>query len=74
MNSSEENRPVNIVLYDSQKEGAKIQYCLEVVPGTNQYMIRVSADYFWDIYNIDTILFNDDEQLIVKDVRVLEGD
>ena len=74
MNSSEENKSVNIVLYDSQKEGAKMQYCFEAVPGTNQYMIRVSADYFWDIYNIDTILFNDDEQLIIKDVRVLEGD
>lgn len=74
MNSSEEKKSVNIVLYDSQKEGAKMQYCFEAVPGTNQYMIRVSADYFWDIYNIDTILFNDGEQLIIKDVRVLEGD
>lgn len=74
MNSSEENKSVNIVLYDSQKEGAKMQYCFEAVPGTKQYMIRVSADYFWDIYNIDTILFTDDEQLIIKDVRVLEGD
>lgn len=63
-----------IELYDSTNEGARFQYGFLVKPGTNQYLIRVSQDYFWDVYNIDTILFEDNETNVVDHVRILEGD
>ncbi len=50
------------------------QYQFRVQPGTNQYLIRVSEDYFWDVFNIDTIYFGADEQLTLDDVRILVGD
>ena len=73
-NSTEEEQKINIVFYDSVNDGAKVQYYISVVPGTNQYLIRVSADYFWDIFNVDTILFGSNEKLTVGKVRILEGD
>lgn len=32
-----------------------------VKPGDNNYLIRVSSDYFWDIFNIDTVIFEYNE-------------
>lgn len=73
-NNSEDDISINIVLYDSKNDGAKIQYYFTVKPGINTYIIRISGDYFWDIYNIDTILYGANEQLTVSNVRILEGD
>ena len=64
----------NVVFFDSLNEGARLQYGFWVKPGTNQYLIRVSQDYFWNIYNIDTIQFECDENILIDDVRILEGD
>lgn len=64
----------NLVFFDSLKEGARVQYGFWVKPGTNQYLIRVSQDYFWNIYNIDTIQFEYNEYLAIDNVRILEGD
>ena len=73
VNSSDDSISINIVLYDSENDGAKIQYYFTVVPGDNEYIIRISQDYFWDVYNIDTILFGENKSLIVDNLRVLEG-
>ena len=73
-NRSEDDISINIVLYDSQNDGARIQYYFTVKPGTSTYLIRISGDYFWDIYNIDTILYGANDQLTVNNVRILEGD
>ena len=74
INNTEENLSTNIVFYDSTNEGAKVQYYFTVKPGENRYLIRASEDYFWDIYNIDTILFSCDESISVQNVSILEGD
>lgn len=65
---------VEIVLQDSVNEGARFQYRFRVVPGINQYIIRVSADAFWNHYNIDKITFDGDSDFTIRDVRILEGD
>lgn len=74
MNVSEDDISINIVFYDSNNEGAKIHYYFTVKPGMNSYLIRVSEDYFWDIYNIDTILFGSNEAVSINNVKILEGD
>lgn len=73
-NTSEADISINMVFYDSENEGAKTQYYFIVKPGTNQYLIRVSQDYFWDIFNVDTVAFGSHEALAVDNVRILQGD
>lgn len=75
-NDTEDNISANIVLNDSdiEHEGAKIRYFFTVKPGTNQYIIRVSQDYFWDVFNINTIFFENNEHVSVKNLKILEGD
>lgn len=73
-NITEDDIPVNVVFYDSNNEGAKTQYQLNVKPGENNYLIRISGDYFWDVFNIDTILFGNNESVTVQNVKILEGD
>lgn len=73
-NTSKSDVSEGIVLYDSTNEGAKTQYYFTVKPGENQYLIRVSEDYYWDVFNVDTIIFGSNEAITVKDVRILEGD
>lgn len=73
-NSSTDNVDYNILFYDSANEGAKVEYHFQVVPGMSSYIIRVSQDYFWDIYNVDTVLFGNINGITVDNVRILEGD
>lgn len=73
-NTSEEDISINIVFYDSTNEGAKTHYYFIAKPGTNQYLIRVSQDYFWDAFNVNTITFGSNEALTVDNVRILQGD
>lgn len=73
-NTSEDDIQMHIVLYDSNEDGAKIQYYFKVLPGDNDYAIRISEDYFWDVFNIDTIIFGENESVTVSDLKVLEGD
>ena len=65
---------INLVFYDSSNDGAKVEYHFRIVPGTNQYLIRASQDYFWEAYNIDTVLFGSNDAITIQNVRVLEGD
>lgn len=73
-NTAENDININIVLYDSTNDGAKYEYYFRVRPGTNSYLIRVSEDYFWDVFNMDTILFGANDNLTIGDLRILEGD
>ena len=75
-NKSEADISIDIVLYDStsENEGAKAQNFFVVKPGTNQYLVRASEDYFWEAFNIDTILFGSNESISIQNVRLLEGD
>lgn len=74
VNVTENDISINMVFYDSNNDGAKVQYQFNVKPGDNNYLIRISGDYFWDIFNIDTVLFGCNESVSVKNVRILEGD
>jgi len=74
INMSERDVNMNVVFYDSTVDGARSEYYLRIVPGTNQYLIRASQDYFWEAYNIDTVLFGYNDNITIEDVRVLEGD
>ena len=74
ISNAESSLSKNIVLYDSNNEGAKIQFFFTIKPGTNQYLIRVSEDYFWDVFNIDTIVFGSHDAITIDSVRILEGD
>lgn len=73
-NYSNEECSTCIDFMDSACEGARFQYKLDILPGTHGYMIRVSEDYFWDIYNINTITLSNEEALTIKSIKVLEGD
>ncbi len=73
-NNTEDNISTEIVFYDSTNEGAKFRYYFTVKPGKEQYLIRASEDYFWDIYNIDTIMIGCNESVEIQNVGILEGD
>lgn len=73
-NTSEDDIQMHIVLYDSNEEGAKFEYYFKAIPGDNEYAIRISEDYFWDKFNIDTIIFEEKESVTVSELKVLEGD
>ncbi len=72
--NSENNVAATIVFWDSNNDVARYQYSFTVVPGSHSYLIRVSQDYFWDIYNIDTISVESDTGVIASEMRILEGD
>lgn len=73
-NTSDSDININVVAYDSSNDGAKVEYYFRVLPGTNSYLIRVSEDYFWDVFNIDTIQFGANGNIALGDLRILEGD
>ena len=65
---------IKVVFYDSSNIGVKSEYFFRVRPGDNRYLIRISEDYFWDVFNIDTVIFEANENYTIGDLRVLEGD
>lgn len=73
-NISTKELSVNIVLWDSNNDGAKFSYQFTVKPGKNTYLIRISQDYFWYVYNIDSLLFGKNDSFSVSEVSILEGD
>jgi hypothetical protein len=74
VNVSEEKVSSTVELHDALNLGAKMKYSFDVLPGTNQYLIRISVDYFWQIYNINKIKFEKNEYLKVQNICILEGD
>ena len=70
----EEERTGTVILMASNEEGAQFEYQYTVLPGEHEYLIRVSQDYFWEAFNIDTIWFLTADNTKVENVRVLEGD
>lgn len=73
-NSTGKDESAVIIFQDSKNSGARFQYAFTVVPGTANYLIRASQDYFWDIYNIDTISVFSENNIKANSLRVLEGD
>ena len=73
-NNLDENLTMDVVFLDSTNECIRYQYGFTVLPGTNQYIIRASEDYFWDVFNIDRIMYMSNSDFEVKNVRILQGD
>lgn len=74
INETDNNISAVVVFQDSTTEGARFEYEFTVLPGNSQYLIRVSSDYFWEAYNINQIMWSENENLYIQNVRVLEGD
>lgn len=73
-NFQEQNISMSVAFMDSKNEGIKYEYDYTVIPGVSNYMIRVSQDYFWNVYNIDNIIFTSNSNYSVGKVWVLKGD
>ena len=73
-NRSDTDTSTNVIFYDSSTEGARGQYYFTLKPGKNSYLFRISQDYFWDVFNIDTIEFGWNDAVDIEQVRILEGD
>lgn len=73
-NNTQDDLSISVIFLDSANEGAIFQYSFTAIPGNEQYMIRTSQDYFWDIYNIDRVAYVGDSDFVISDVRILEGD
>lgn len=73
-NTREDISLFTAVFEDSSDTDVQYQCSFSVLPGSNTYIIRPSQDYFWFVYNIDTIRFPDTEEYHVHNVRILEGD
>ena len=73
-NLNGEDIGIDVIIYDSNYEAAMYKYHFNVKPGTHQYLIRISGDYFWSAFNIDTVVFEESEWLSIGDVNILEGD
>ncbi len=73
-NFQEQNISMSVTFMDSKNEGIKYEYDFTAIPGVSNYMIRVSQDYFWNVYNIDNIIFTSNSNYSVGKVWVLKGD
>lgn len=73
-NISAKDLSANVVIWDSNNDGAKFSYQFKVKTGKNKYLIRISQDYFWYGYNIDSILFGKNDSISVSQVSILNGD
>ena len=74
ISSSSVDLTTNVVLYDSHFSGAKYQLIFNVKPGRHSYLLRISQDYFWTAYNIDTIMFGNSSSLSIGNLKILKGD
>ncbi len=74
VNPSETDIEATVIFLDSREAGIRYEYSFTALPGSNTYMIRVSQDYFWEAFNIDTINFESEQEFQIKDINILTGD
>lgn len=76
--SEEENDRTDayLIMGKAEKEGfaEKCRFGLTLKEGTHDYIIRVSADYYWHLGEIDTVRILCDEKLYDVSMKILEGD
>lgn len=71
------NEEERVVIYLSDSEDIKrtYAYVFQVMPGEYEYLIRISSDYYWYAYDIDTIeIKTSSKKVEIKTVKILEGD
>lgn len=73
INNFENNIQVTFTFEDSSDTCVRFEYSMDIIPGTNYYLIRVSQDYFWSKFNIDRIYINS-ENCAIDNLKILEGD
>lgn len=62
-----------ITLLDSKDNKISYTYTARIRPGINQYLLRVSQDYYWNAFNIDNVQLKADN-VKFDFVRILMGD
>jgi len=73
-NYSDETVSITVLFIDSSQDGYRYQYSFKVIPGSNYYLIRISADNFWYQGNINTIYFETPETISINQISIIEGD
>lgn len=71
---AETNTMTSINIYDSNNKGASYTYDFSIIKGENNYLIRISQDYFWHAFNVDTVEFSNSSEVNISDIRLLIGD
>lgn len=74
LSAKEEENVLSVTLTDSSRNEMRYEYKMDLQKGENQYMIRVSSDYFWSAFNIDNIQFSANGDVEIEDVCILQGD
>lgn len=72
--TGEDQGRLTVICEDSSDSAIRYESNFWALPGSNSYIIRVSQDYLWFAYNIDTIRFSGDGAYSIQHVRILEGD
>ena len=65
---------LDVVCNENEKIETQFKYSLRVLSGINRYLIRVSQDSFWEVYNINNIKFQAEYGFSVDNVKILKGD
>jgi hypothetical protein len=70
INSTEEKNRLTVVYGDPEKS----QMTMDVLPGENKYLVRISTQYNWMKEAQKKLLVSADKSLIIKEMAILEGD
>ena len=71
---AETNTMTSVKIYDSNNKGASYTYDFSIKKGENNYLIRISQDYFWHAFNIDTVEISNSPEVNISDIQILIGD
>ena len=67
---------LDVTLQDESNSSISYTYSMFVKHGKHNYLLRVSQDYFWKAYNINSVKFSstDNKDINIHSVKILEGD
>lgn len=68
------NTLTSLKLSDSNNKCTTYEYKFFIKKEVNNYLIRISQDYFWYAYNIDTFNFTNTSDIKISDIQILSGD
>lgn len=73
-NNSGKAIDMQLKLYDNKVKDANYIYKFVVPEGENKFMIRISQDYYWYAFNIDSMQFTSEDDFTILDLKILNGD
>jgi len=71
---AETNTMTSVKIYDSNNKGASYTYDFSIKKGENNYLIRISQDYFWHAFNVDTVEISNSPEVNISNIQLLIGD